>query len=869
MLYDYKDKDISSCLQSKRVLFVGDSTIRQVFWAMAKKLNRTVAETHMARAEKHTDLRFIQDEVTIDFIWDPFLRSRKLQDELAIYRNSTSGSGLSSKDTSLILIGVGLWFARYIPVDHSKEFQNATDELVRIAGLDLVASPREDRIRSLTEKTNAETMLLLAPVQNPWYGLLSPSRAAKMTADKVDVMNDYLQQLSASSILDIVWSYSLMTGGQRGAYDEGGVHVIENIAARRGDVLLNLRCNGHATKQGGKAYPHNRTCCGRYERPNMIQEMSLIGGLCVLPLLYLVKGSRERRRRLDMVSGILPGNANDDKDRKRIPSFQVLYALTILGLAVCYCFLADRTHLFNKLHKQFSSAEFMLLCLLVLALGLLSVRPSMDRSKTGNPKSINGSLAPDQAFLSRLQTDEWKGWMQFVILVYHYTGASKEIQVYKFVRLLVASYLFMTGFGHTVFFLKRRDYSFRRAAAVLIRLNLLSCILPYMMQTDYLFYYFAPLVSFWFLIIYATLGLGYAGHGNHTGWLVGKILVSAALVTCFIQVHGPLETIFSLLEYTCRIHWDVDEWRFRVSLDLFVVYVGMICAIIFVKMIPSSSSPTSNSDEQKRVVHFVRTHGQSIYVFLVTISMMAIYSYWRIACQWSSKSAYNLRHPYISLLPILSYIILRNGHRSLRRVHSTIFAWLGRCSLETFTLQFHIWLAGDTKGILSIGLLDRPGGSWGSWSSWGRWIEFFLLTIVFFWISHCLADASSIITEWVVNGGTSVQKPSDSSSVSTLSAPVDGGGRFGNHSGNGRLSSPPDATLELVPPLSFSAARHGMNSDGPVTYPATDSSSSSSPSFHRSVWNKITHQVIAIWKKDLRLRIMSLLIVMWILNWIS
>ena len=62
-------------------------------------------------------------------------------------------------------------------------------------------------------------------------------------------------------------------------------------------------------------------------------------------------------------------------------------------------------------------------------------------------------------------------------------------------RVCPTSYLFMTGFGHTVYFLKKDDFSFKRVTATMLRLNLLNVILAYAMGNDWLLYYFAPLVS--------------------------------------------------------------------------------------------------------------------------------------------------------------------------------------------------------------------------------------------------------------------------------------------------------------------------------------------------------------------------------------
>jgi hypothetical protein len=407
------------------------------------------------------------------------------------------------------------------------------------------SSPRS----AFSSRQYSPNLLLLAPIQVPWYQDLSPSREETITPEKVDQMNDYLQQVSAHSKADILWSYSLMTWNQPGSYEESGLHVVSNVAHRKADILLNSRCNADATM---KSYPFDGTCCSNYVQAGLAQYLIILMGMILLPLLFVLRCRKPHRF------------------SRTLPSAEVMGALSVFALVLCYCFYADRTQIFEKAQKQFRNQEFGYAVLAVAVMGLLSIQKN---TWTGNYPMEEASTS-DPGFLAREQTEEWKGWMQAFILIYHYTHGSQILGIYQIVRLLIASYLFMTGFGHTYYFLKKDDYSLRRVASVVVRLNLLSCLLPYTMRTDYIFYYFAPLVSFWFLTIYIILRTGKSWNSN-IYFLFAKILLSMGLTTAFTMIPGILESIAYVLRKSCNITLDVHEWRFRVFLDMYIVYVGM------------------------------------------------------------------------------------------------------------------------------------------------------------------------------------------------------------------------------------------------------------------------------------------------------
>lgn len=285
LLHEYHSRDITTCLQGK-LAFVGDSTVREVFWAMAGKLDASGTQRATHAAEKHSDIMFDREGVELQFVWDPYLNGSKLDR----YLESQRSLGAKEDKALILLIGGGLWHARNLGDVSTEAFGSAFDRIV--VNLRKPEGSKLPFVNPHNSRPNVEHLLGIAPVRVPQYRSLSPDRAATLAQNKINPMNDYLQHLYTDHGLPVMWSFSAMTSEPL-AFQQDGLHVVHSVATLQADILLNLRCNAKLSSRG--SYPMDKTCCSAYTQPNWIQQTFLMCSLGLLPLVTAIAAKGEPR----------------------------------------------------------------------------------------------------------------------------------------------------------------------------------------------------------------------------------------------------------------------------------------------------------------------------------------------------------------------------------------------------------------------------------------------------------------------------------------------------------------------------------------------------------------------------------------------
>ena len=194
-------------------------------------------------------------------------------------------------------------------------------------------------------------------------------------------------------------------------------------------------------------------------------------------------------------------------------SMDSLYAsLSHFGLIILLCYVCEFHPPHYHAEKVYDRDAFFFLTLLLILCASLTIERngpaqakagSGDRSKTKEGRAMEKAVTPpDSTILNRAQTEEWKGWMQFMFLLYHYYAAS---ETYNSIRIMITCYVWMTGFGNFSFFYLKRDYSLTRVLQMLWRLNFLVAFLCLGMGNTYVLYYICPLHTFFFGVVYCSM----------------------------------------------------------------------------------------------------------------------------------------------------------------------------------------------------------------------------------------------------------------------------------------------------------------------------------------------------------------------------
>nr|XP_019946256.1 PREDICTED: CAS1 domain-containing protein 1 [Paralichthys olivaceus] len=659
MMHKYKSIEAKTCLADKRVAFVGDSRIRQLFYSFVKIIDPERRED----GNKHEDISFEEESssVNVDFLWYPEANN-SMKERLISWTHE------ASVKPDVVILGAATWSIKL----HSGSSETLQQYKVNLTAIALHLERLAD---------HGEVYWVL---QDPVNEEVLSENRKMITNQQLELYNEAAANVLNSSKRSGRSRVKLLAASRQAALEtiaqsDDGLHLPESTRNVGAMVLINSVCNKLLR-------PIDGSCCQTLPPPNFLQKMSacfFLGSALVFLVLHVLGNNRHRRP--------VPPDVESLEEKKPATAAvpfgpkAPFHALCRMGVIMAYFYLCDRADVFMKEQKFYTHSKFFIPLIYIFVLGVFY--------------SENGK---ETKLLNREQTEEWKGWMQLVILIYHISGASAFIPVYMHVRVLVAAYLFQTGYGHFSFFWLKGDFGLYRVCHVLFRLNFLVLVLCVVMDRPYQFYYFVPLVTFWFVVIYATLGMWpqiLQKKANNSGiWHLGVLvkLLGLLLFICFFAFsQGFFESIFSMwpISKFFELNGSIHEWWFRWKLDRFAVIHGMLFAFVYLVLQKLQVLSEGKGDA------LFSGRISNLLLFLSIVSFIT-YSIWASSCK--TKTECNEMHPYISVVQILAFILIRNIPGYARSIYSSFFAWFGKISLELFICQYHIWLAADTKGILVL-----------------------------------------------------------------------------------------------------------------------------------------------------------------------
>ena len=359
----------------------------------------------------------------------------------------------------------------------------------------------------------------------------------------------------------------------------------------------------------------------------------------------------------------------------------------------------------------------------------------------------------------------------------------------------------MTGFGNFLYFDKKQDFSFERGISMWLRINYFPILLSLFVGVPFELLYIVPLHTTAFFITMITCYVAKLFetylHMNH--WQKNCSAISLCFFVHLIfyetQSSRILEDLFG------------KEILFRFTSDKYSAVLGIISgyfwhhAQFFVTWAntpiasqtptppvknSSSTLPTSEATSESNRSNNVADMGnkndtESVLLFTteqriakigqIAIGITLILLWWMLFGHINDKYVYNPIHPLIFWLPVFGWLMIRNSSKYLTEVHSTALEFFGKITLETYVLQFHVFMCKNVQHIPIILPNSGPEGN-----PMMKFLNMLLTGVGFvalaYWARKITVTTQTTITDLVVlllDRGTGNHANNNSSSVEVSS----------------------------------------------------------------------------------------------------
>lgn len=206
-----------------------------------------------------------------------------------------------------------------------------------------------------------------------------------------------------------------------------------------------------------------------------------------------------------------------------------------------------------------------------------------------------------------------------------------------------------------------------------LRINYFPILLSWTTGVSLDLYYVVPLHTVGFFITMATcwLSIQLESLGRMGYWKSRSLAIFLCLLAHIAFYETSAVDILKVFS---------DEIHLRFQIDKYSAWVGILCGLLMSKA--TEYMTWAYGSETRVLAQWTQR--------FIGVGLIA---FWYYGFGYiTDKKTYNPIHPYVFFFPVMGWLMIRNSSRYLTEYHSTFLEFLGRNTLETYVLQFHLFM---------------------------------------------------------------------------------------------------------------------------------------------------------------------------------